>query len=830
MKLKQIVFSLLVACSLPVEAKDVVWYNGSGAVSYSVQDKVAPVVDKALEMFAGDMLAVTGRRAVRSGGARIEVYQLDATTDKEFKRLSAQGLPIQQIILKKDAFYLGVKGGKIIIMGSNGRGTAYGVLELSRIAGVSPWVDWGDVKPARKRYLAMDERYATIQSPAVEYRGVFINDEDWSLRTWSKQVVEPHKAEGTMGPKTYRLIYQLLLRLRANTIWPAMHPGTRPFFSVKDNKACADSFSIVVGSSHCEPMLRNNVGEWNEHAQGKFNYKTNHKAIDNYWTERVKETANMEAIYTLGIRGIHDGEMEGAQTMEDKVSLLHRVIKQQRHIIAHNTQKKDVPQVFIPYKEVMDIYRHGLHVPQEVTMMWTDDNYGYLTQLPSASEKQRSGGNGVYYHLSYWGRPHDYLWLSTQQPGLVFHQMQKAYEARARRMWIANIHDPKVAAYQLSLFLDMAWNMEYVRKQGPEQHLLSWLQQQFGPEVGQRLLPVMKTFYLMTAQRKPEFMGWSQVEDYRKAPKDGLTAVTNSDFNAAAHGNELMRYLNDYKQLKNQVIAVEKLIPAELQDAFFAAVKYPVFAAAGMAQKHLQAQEARMIGKSDSFHHDEDALVSAVSSWNAYQEIIRLTDQYDAMGHGKWRGLMNMSPRQLPVFAKPVFPGELTAKEIQAYSAHEPDDEFEPLPVARIIAKNAVDYRQASGGAIPVPLLGHSNRAVELLAGSQLVYQFNAPHSGAAVLRIGLVPTHPLDNGDLRFEVAIDGQKQATLSIREEDRTDQWKQNVLRGQVVKSIPVNIGFGTHTLTIKAIDNNLIIDQWMLSDDKTQNFYLFPAKAY
>lgn len=830
MKIKLIFFSLLVVLSLSVEAKDVVWFNGSGAVAYSVQDRVAPVVDKALEMFAGDMLAVTGRRAVRSGSAKIEIYQLDATTDKEFKRLSALGMPIQQIILKQDAFCLGVKDGKIVVMGSNGRGTAYGILELSRLAGVSPWVFWGDVKPAHKRYLALDERYMTIQSPSVEYRGVFINDEDWSLRTWAKQVVEPHKAEGTMGPKTYRLIYQLLLRLRANTIWPAMHPGTRPFFSVKDNKACADSFAIVVGSSHCEPMLRNNVGEWNEQAQGKFNYKTNHKAIDNYWTARVKETSAMEAIYTLGIRGVHDGEMEGAQTMEDKVSLLHRIIKQQRHIIAHNIDRKEVPQVFIPYKEVLDIYRAGLNVPQEVTLMWTDDNYGYLTHLPTAVERQRSEGNGVYYHLSYWGRPHDYLWLSTQQPGLVFHQMKAAYDARARRMWIANIHDPKVAAYQLSLFLDMAWNMEEVRKQGPEQHLLAWLQQQFGAEIGQRLFPVMKAFYLMTAQRKPEFMGWSQVEDYRNAPKNGLTAVRNSAFNAAAYGNELMRYLNDYRQLRKQVAAVEKMIPAELQDAFFTAVKYPVSVAADMAQKQLQAQEARMIGRSDSFHQDEDALVSAVSSWNAYQEIIRLTSRYDAVGNGKWRGLMSMNPRQLPVFDKPVFPGELTSKEIQKYSGQEPDDEFEPLPLLRVVAKNAADYRQASDGVTQVPLLGHSNRAVAMSAGSQLSYRFNAPHSGATVLRVALIPTHPLDNGDLRFEVVIDGQKKADVSIREQGRTEQWKQNVLRGQVVKSIPMNIGFGTHTLTIKAIDNNLIIDQWMLSDDKTQDFYLFPVKSY
>ena len=244
--------------------------------------------------------------------------------------------------------------------------------------------------PEKKERLVIASDFATEQQPSVEYRGIFINDEDWSLRRWSKD---------NMGPQTYKRLFQLLLCLRANTIWPAMHPGTPGFFTVKGNKEMADSCGILIGTSHCEPLLRNNVAEWDVKERGAYNYITNREQVQRYWTERLQEVKGSEEFFTIGMRGIHDGSMEGVKTREEKLEGLQLVIDDQRELIRkyYHPDVTQVPQVFIPYKEVLEIMESGLKVPDDVTLMWCDDNYGYMTRLSDDSQQQRSGGGGVYY-------------------------------------------------------------------------------------------------------------------------------------------------------------------------------------------------------------------------------------------------------------------------------------------------------------------------------------------------------------------------------------------------------------------------------------------------
>lgn len=804
-----------------------VWFDGQHAVSYTRQQKFSPVVEVALDMFNSDMKAVTGRKIENSGKGIIQIYQLDQLTNKEFKKLNKQRLPYQKIIAQKDAFYIGVHEGHIVIIGSNGRGTAYGILELSRLAGVSPWIWWGDVIPERQERLVMSEKFKTIQMPSVEWRGIFINDEDWSLRAWAHERMDTRLRKGDIGPRTYKKIFELLLRLRANMIWPAMHEGTTPFFKVKGNREVADSCAIIIGSSHCEPILRNNVGEWNENRMGEFNFMTNRQRVMNYWGERAQETRGMEAIYTLGMRGIHDGSMLGVKTMEEKVNGLQQVINEQRKMLAEvvNSDLNQVPQVFIPYKEVLDIYENGLRVPDDVTLLWCDDNYGYLTRLPDEQQQQRKGGSGIYYHLSYWGQPHDYLWLSTTQPGLIFNELRTAYDMGAKRMWVANVHDPKVAAYGLSLFMDMAWNIEYVHANTVQEHLLAWLKQQFGKEAGEQLLPAMTEFYRLTGNRRPEFMGWSQVELDKQLYKQGLSPAGNTEFSALAFGNEIERYLGDYQKVKKIVDKVEKTIRPELKDAFFAAIKYPVYGAAAMAVKQLEAQEARSLARPQSFHIDDEALESAARSINAYREIQQLTAYYNQkMSGGKWHNSMSMAPRALPVFGDPTLPDQLSEEEIQKYGA--PDKYPTKLKPEISIVKNACDYASATKGSTPIEMLGHSMKAISLPKNGQLDYTFNIDKRGEAILRVAVIPTHSTDRGDIRFSVSIDGNEPQVFSLKEPYRSEGWKQQVMRGQAVRAMRVYLGWGTHTLSIKALDPHIIVDQWMIDYDAERKFYLFP----
>ncbi|MBM6993730.1 MAG: glycosyl hydrolase 115 family protein [Prevotella sp.] len=824
---KKIFFAAMLALPMTGQAKEIEWYSG-GHVSYSVQKKYGTVVEKALEMFESDMQAVTGKSVHQKSDGDIEVYQLDMVNNKELKVLDKYQVPYQKFITKQDAFWMGVRKGKVIIVGSNGRGTAYGILELSRKAGVSPWIYWGDVKPMRQKRLTIDDHFETLQSPSVEFRGVFINDEDWSNRVWDHKKLDTRLKEGEMGPKYYHKLFELLLRLRGNALWPAMHTGTTAFFKVRGNKEVADSFDICVGSSHCEPILRNNVDEWDHNKRGNYNFISNRKQVEEYWRERAKETAGMDALYTIGMRGIHDGSMEGVKTKQEKLQGLQSVIDFQRQLLAQEVNKDitKVPQVFIPYKEVLEIYEAGLQVPDDVCLMWCDDNYGYMTRLSDAEQQKRKGGAGVYYHLSYWGRPHDFLWLTTMQPGLIYNEMRQAYDHNARRLWIVNVHDPKVAAYDLSLFMDMAWDINSVAPNTIQKHLSDWLKQQFGEQAGAQLVKPMTEFYRLCGIRHPEFMGWNQVELDKKKYDRGWSPVQDTEFSADEFGNELERYLADYDAIKKQIDQVEKTLRPELRDAFFAAIKYPVYGAAAMATKQLQAQEARHIGKPSSFHNDSEALESAVRSWNAYTEIKDLTEYYNKkMANGKWDGNMNMAPRDLLVFQEPTLPGKLTQEEITKYSNSDPVDT--KLDTDRSIVRNACDYSSASAGAQTVEMLGHSMKAVALPIGGSLTYKFYAD-DGNAVLRTALIPTQANDKGDIRYSISIDGQPPIVYSLKEKFRSDRWKQNVLRGQAIRSENIRLSAGTHTLEIKALDAHIIVDQWMIDYDIDRQFYMFPIK--
>jgi hypothetical protein len=784
--MKRVLFSAILAlCALPLMADGVVWYDGEHPVAYQVEGKVSPVVQQALQMFCEDMELVTGKAAVSVGKSSSP---------------SASGMVPIRIVQGKgsdDGFCISVQNGQVVVEGHNARGTAYGVLELSRMAGVSPWVWWGDVRPnTRFLQLSLPSAFRLEHTPSVEYRGIFINDEDWSLRPWSKD---------NMGPQTYKRLFQLMLRLRANTLWPAMHPGTPGFFTVPGNKEMADSFAIVIGTSHCEPLLRNNVAEWDQASRGPYNYITNRKQVQQYWKERLQQVKGSEELLTLGMRGIHDGSMEGVKTPEEKLTALQQVINDQRELIRkyYNRNVERAPQVFIPYKEVLEIMESGLRVPDDVTLMWCDDNYGYLTRLPDAEQQKRKGGGGVYYHLSYWGRPHDYLWLSTTQPGLIYEEMRTAYDHNCRKLWIANVHDPKVAAYQLELFLDLAWDIESLTANANvnanaltlEQHLEKWLMRQFGGQVGKAVFPAMHELYRLNAIRRPEFMGWTQVElDKRRYP-GGKSVPASTEFSLS----EGYRRMEAFARIEATVDTWHPLVRDFLDDAYFAHVLYPVHASAAMTRKMLSYEP---------------------QSQQVYEEIKLLTEHYNTMNHGKWHGLMSAAPRDLPVFG-----------EVRTQFPQHPS-------VGALIARNACDYADytpssqgGDGGGAAIQMLGHSMSAVALPKDATLTYEFDSPQEGDAVLYTAMIPTQPNDRGDLRYCVDIDGTAHVapdTISLKTPYRSERWKQSVLRGQSLNKTTVHLTKGSHKLYIKALDHHIIVDQWMIDFCPDRKFYVIPVK--
>ena len=533
----------------------------------------------------------------------------------------------------------------IVVAGSDRRATAYGLLEISRMIGVSPWEWWADVTPDKKDAIILSFDKLTFGSPSVKYRGLFLNDEDWGLQRWAALNYEPET--GDIGPKTYAKVFELLLRLRANTIWPAMHSCTKPFYFYSENKKVADDYAIVVGTSHCEPMLCNINAEWNSKTMGEWRYDNNAETIKKLFHKRTKESAGFEGIYTMGLRGEHDSPMiVGEDDTEAQVDLLEKVVSDQRLILEKRLGKspETVPQIFIPYKEVLKYYQSDMELPQDITLVWTDDNYGYIRQLSTPDEQERTGGAGIYYHTSYWGRPHDYLWLNSTNPVLMWEEMSKAFEFGAQEVWVLNCGDIKPHEYNIELFLDMAWDMKsFANCKGVKQHMTNWTSREFGKKYANAITDLMYEYYRLSFQRRPEFMSWSQVEPVSKTGETELSQIH--------YGDELMTRIKEWQMAIDQTENIKSEIAFNRQDAFFQLVYYPVIGAASMNHKWLYAYKNKFVANQGR----ASAVDFVDASQLAYERIKLITDYFNnELKSGKWRHMMNLSPRHLPVFGQPM--------------------------------------------------------------------------------------------------------------------------------------------------------------------------------
>ena len=767
---------LMTVLSVQGKQKEFILQSGQ-TVTIACCNSEKLVVRTSLEMLGRDI------RTVLSATTELndKVGAIVVGTVGQSNLINETGIDLSALKNKKQAFLLTVsQDGKLVVAGSDSHGTAYGILEISRLLGVSPWEWWADVTPEKRETFRLSSKFRELQSPSVEYRGIFINDEDWGLMPWGNQTYEPSDVKGEIGPRTNERIFELLLRLRANTYWPAMHECTLPFFLTKGNREMAKKYGIFVGASHCEPMACNAAGEWKIRGKGVYDYVNNSPAVYKFWEDRVKEVAGQEILYTLGMRGVHDGKMQGAKTVEEQKAVLDRVPADQRGLLEKYVNKEvtQVPQVFIPYKEVLDIYHAGLQVPEDVTLMWCDDNYGYIRHFPTAVERARKGGNGVYYHVSYWGRPHDYLWLGTMSPSLIYQQMKLAYDQGIQKMWILNVGDIKPAEYQIELFMDMAWNLDKVSSEGVTVHLKHWLERELGTSCAKAVLPVMQEHYRLAHIRKPEFMGNTREEENNPIYR----VVKDLPWSE----REINERLNAYDELSETVEKAASKVPVDRQSAYFELVKYPVQAAAQMNRKLLYAQLAR---------HDK---VDWEKSDAAYDSIAALTQHYNSLENGKWNRMMDFKPRKLPVFNR---------VERKAAAA--------PMIADRKAACqwNGADAKK--GNAVVCEGLGYEGKAAEIRKGDALTFYFGNLKTDLLEVDIRLLPNHPVQGDKLRISVSLDGAEPEVIAYETEGRSEEWKENVLRNQAIRKIVLPVsGKKSHQLVIKALDEGVILDQIML----------------
>ncbi|HWD25903.1 MAG TPA: glycosyl hydrolase 115 family protein [Rhizomicrobium sp.] len=539
------------------------------------------------------------------------------------------------------------KARALLIFGSDLRGAIYGVTDLSRALGVSPWEWWADVAIRHVDRLETDGALRFSHEPSVKYRAIFLNDEDFGLKPWAAKTYEPDA--GTIGPKTYARIFELMWRLKADTIWPAMHKGTVAFDEEPGNAEMADAYAIIHATSHAEPMLRNNDREWDAAKRGPFNWLTNRAQLLDYWDSAVASHSRFENIYTLGLRGVGDYPMQGADGPAAMRDILADVITQQRAILEHRLGRpaNTIPQVFTPYKEVLPAYDTGLKVPDDVTLTWPDDNFGYIRRLSNTEERARSGGAGVYYHISYWGAPTSYLWLATQHPALLWEEMRKAYQFDARRIWILNVGDIKPGEYLTQLFLDMAWDDDrFADVASVRAHLHAFAAETFGAAHADEITDILWRTYDLAFSRKPEFMGFNTQYPVTTAPHQ--TGYDMLDF-----GDENARRMDAYRDLALRAARLAKALPRDRRDAFFELVDYPVGAASAIDMRTLALDKAIAYG----LQRRASANLYAGLARAAHRDLVDGETVYNTtLAGGKWRGMMDIAPAKLPQYTEPAYP------------------------------------------------------------------------------------------------------------------------------------------------------------------------------
>ncbi|WP_304068791.1 glycosyl hydrolase 115 family protein [Pedobacter glucosidilyticus] len=498
----------------------------------------------------------------------------------------------------------------LVIAGSDKRGTIYGIYEISYQIGVSPWYYWADVPVKTSQQLFVIAGRHVISSPAVQYRGIFLNDEAPALSGWSK------KQFGGFNHQFYEKVFKLILRLKGNYLWPAMWGSA---FNDDDpiNPVKADEYGIVMGTSHHEPLMRAH-DEWRRYGSGKWNYETNTAKLQSFWEDGFKRTLGKEQIVTIGMRGDGDEPM----TEGTAIDLLERIVKDQRAIIEKVSGKaaSATPQLWALYKEVQDYYDKGMRVPDDVTLLLCDDNWGNIRKLPKLNEQPRSGGYGIYYHFDYVGGPRNYKWINTNPIQKIWEQMNLAYEHDANKIWIVNVGDLKPMEFPIEFFLDYAWAPDAIPAEKLKEYGIKWATKQFGDSYAIEIAELIELYSKYNGRVKPEL----------------LDANTYS----LTHYNEFETVTQDYQNLAKRALELYKNISATQKDAYYQLVLHPVTASANLYELYFTVAKNRLYAKQG--RNTTNTL--AKEAKKLFEKDAAISKFYnDTLAGGKWKHMMDQT-------------------------------------------------------------------------------------------------------------------------------------------------------------------------------------------
>ena len=580
-----------------------------------------PGVLKIAELFKKDISVVSGKETelMKGEGSRSDKLIIVGTAgrSKLIDQLAAQGkIDISSLNGNWEQFLIipvqkpmeGVKEG-LVIAGSDKRGTIFGMFELSRQMGVSPWYWWADAPVKVRKNIFVKPGIHTEGEPKVKYRGIFINDEDPALSGWVREKF------GGFNHQFYEKVFELILRMKGNYLWPAMW-GKSLWDDDSLSAPLANEMGVVLATSHHEPLMRSHV-EWSRYGKGAWNYETNAAELRGFWKEGLERTKEQEKVVTLAMRG--DGD--AAMSEDTNIELLERIVNDQRKLIEEVTGKPadETPQVWALYKEVQDYYDKGMRVPDDVTLLLCDDNWGHVRILPSINAEPRKGGYGMYYHFDFVGGPRSYKWLNTVQIERVWEQMRLTYEYGVKEIWLVNVGDLKPMDLPINFFLDYAWDPERITSKDLPGYYTSWADAQFGGKYAQEIGEILARYTKYNARRKPELLEPSTYS---------LTQFNEAD-----------QVVEDYNSLVSRANDIKGKLPEEVQDAYYQLVLYPVEACANLNEMYVAA------GKNSYYSMQNRASV------NYYADRVKvlffkdaeLTAQHNTFADGKWDHIMEQT-------------------------------------------------------------------------------------------------------------------------------------------------------------------------------------------
>jgi hypothetical protein len=648
-------FCLLLACAAPLFAIGQTRYvestrsagafalaQGKTAASLVVASSDYPGVIRAAGDLRSDVARVTG---ITPGFALAADTVIVGTLGKSAvidQLVRDRKIDVSKIAGKWESFLIQVVArpvpgvaSALVIAGSDKRGTIFGIYDVSEQIGVSPWYFWADV-PTRHRDALFVKAGAYVQGPpAVKYRGIFLNDEAPALSGWVKDNF------GKYNHEFYQKVFELVLRMKGNFMWPAMWGSA---FNDDDplNPKLADEYGIVMSTSHHEPMMRAQQ-EWKRYNnQGPWDYTKNGDFLRQFWAQGVERNKNYESIITLAMRG--DGDMPMAGNINDNVALLEKIVADQRKIIAEkvNPNVASVPQVWALYKEVQGYYERGMRVPDDVTLLWSDDNWGNVRRLPTAEERKRSGGAGIYYHFDYVGGPRNYKWLNTIPITKIWEQMSMAYKYGADRIWVVNVGDLKPMEFPIEFFLHLAWNPPAWTQDRIAEYSHAWGEREFGPQYGAQVADIIARYTKLNGRRKPELLepATFSLTDYQEAD----------------------RVVAEWKELTAKAEALSKSLPENARDAFFQLALYPVKASAQVTELYIAAAKNRRYAaqgraSANDFAAETKALFQADADLAAYYN--------HTMANGQWNHMMDQTHIGYTYWQEPKQNNMPAVKEIE---------------------------------------------------------------------------------------------------------------------------------------------------------------------